>query len=122
MATTKTFLFILQQAPHGSFLPRDALDVILAYSAFVETASILFLGDGVFQLKKGQHPTAVGYSNFTRSYNAMDLFDIDTLYVEQSALQERSLARDDLIGEHLTLLSSNEMHQLMEKHDMVLSF
>ena len=122
MATKKTFLFVLQQAPHGSFLPRDALDVILAYSAFVETASILFLGDGVLQLKTGQNPAAVGYSNFTRSYNAMDLFDIDTLYVEQPALQERQLSRDDLMGEHLTLLSAIEVHSLMAKHDMVLSF
>ena len=50
MNPPKKLLFVLRQAPYGSTLAKDALDAILATSAYEQDLSIAFIDDGVFQL------------------------------------------------------------------------
>ncbi len=51
---SKKLLFISRHAPYGSSLARDALDAVLASSAYDQQLSLLFMDDGVFQLLKNQ--------------------------------------------------------------------
>ena len=44
---------INRSSPHGRAQGRESLDLTLALSAFNESLSLFFIGDGVYQLKKG---------------------------------------------------------------------
>jgi tRNA 2-thiouridine synthesizing protein C len=83
--------------------------------------SLVFLDDGVWQLKKGQQTKGIETKNFSPTYRALEGYDVEKLYVEQESLAARGLAAEDLIGD-VTVLNSAELGKLMEEQDVVLSF
>ena len=52
-----TYLF--RSAPHGSAAGREGVDALLAASAYCEDISVIFVGDGVYQLLNGQQPETI---------------------------------------------------------------
>lgn len=117
----KSILFILSHAPHGTSLAREGLDAILAASAITETISVLFVGDGVWQLKKGQQPQAIGQRHIEPTYAMLDLYDVNECYVQAEALKARGMSCHQ---RHLSVreLSREQIRELIHAHDYVLRF
>ncbi|HEY5763040.1 MAG TPA: sulfurtransferase complex subunit TusC [Rhodocyclaceae bacterium] len=119
--STKKFMFVNRKAPYGSIYALESLEVVLITAAFDQDVSLVFLDDGVFQLKKGMQTKGIETKNFSPTYRALDGYDVEKLYVEQESLEARGLTEDDLVVD-VTVLSSAEMGKLMEEQDVVLSF
>jgi len=117
----KKFMFVNRKAPYGTVYALESLEVVLISAAFDQDVSLAFLDDGVYQLKKGQQTKGIETKNFSPTYRALDGYDIEKLYVEKEALDERGLSEDDLLVD-VTVLSRAEMGELMEQQDVVLSF
>ena len=47
-------MYVNRHAPHGTIYPLEGLEVVLIGAAFDQDVSMAFIGDGVFQLNKGQ--------------------------------------------------------------------
>jgi tRNA 2-thiouridine synthesizing protein C len=94
---------------------------VLISAAFDQDVSLVFVDDGVWQLKKGQQTKGIETKNFSPTYRALEGYDVEKLYVEQESLAARGLAEEDLIVD-VTVLSSAELGKLMEEQDVVLSF
>lgn len=75
---------------------REQLDIGLMAAAFGQTVTLVFLGDGVYQLLAEQQPDAIGAWDHSKIYAGLDLYDIDELVVESESLAARSLAESDL--------------------------
>jgi tRNA 2-thiouridine synthesizing protein C len=73
--------------------------VVLITAAFDQDVSLVFMDDGVFQLKKGQQTKGIENKNFSKTYRALDGYDIEKLYVDQESLAARGLTEDDLLVE-----------------------
>ncbi|BBL75766.1 sulfurtransferase complex subunit TusC [Methylomagnum ishizawai] len=93
----KKLLFVLRHPPHAGFRLRESLDMILTAAAFDQTVALLFLGDGVYPLKRGQHPEAAGLPPVAQMFEALELYDVDEVWVERESLAERGLEPADLI-------------------------
>lgn len=119
--TVKKFAFINRKAPYGTIYALESLEVVLISAAFDQDVSLVFVDDGVYQLKKGQGTKAVGMKNFSPTYRALEGYDIEKLYVEKESLEARGLTEDDLIVP-VEVLTSEEMATLMDEQDVVLSF
>jgi len=119
--TTKKFMFVNRTAPYGTVYALESLEVVLISAAFDQDVSLAFIGDGVWQLKKGQQTKGIETKNFSPTYRALEGYDIEKLYVERESLDARGLAEEDLIVD-VTVLSSAEIGKLMEEQDVVLSF
>jgi tRNA 2-thiouridine synthesizing protein C len=119
--SAKRFLVVNRRAPHGSIYALEALEVVLAAAAFEQVLSLLFLDDGVFQLKSGQDTSRQGTRNFSRTFRALEMYDVEQLYVEAESLRQRGLTADDLLLP-VTLISSAEVGELMERQDVLLNF
>ena len=119
--TIKKFMFVNRKAPYGTVYALEALEVVLITAAFDQDVSLVFLDDGVFQLKKGQQTKGIETKNFSPTYRALDGYDIEKLYVEEEALAARGLTEDDLLVD-VTLMSRAELGKLMDQMDVVLSF
>lgn len=117
----KKFMFVNRKAPYGSIYALEALEVVLITAAFEQEVSLAFLDDGVYQLKKGMMPKGVEMKNFGPSYRALPDYDIDKFYVERESLEARGLTPEDLLVE-VEVLSAQELGQLMEAQDVILSF
>lgn len=118
---TKKLLYVNRKAPYGTIYAQESLEVVLIGSAFDQDISLVFIDDGVYQLKKQQDTKATGMKNFSPTYRALDDYDVNKLYVEQESLNARGLSVEDLIVP-VQVLNSAELSALMATQDVVFSF
>lgn len=116
----KSLLLICRRAPWNGPAAREALDIALAGGAFDLPISLLFLDDGVFQLKTGQQPAALQQKDLTANLQALPLFGVEALYVARADLDGRGLS-----AEHLSLpatpVEDAGLAALLDQHDLVIT-
>lgn len=131
----KTFMYMNTKAPYGTIYALESLEVVLIGAAFEQDVSVAFIGDGVYQLAKGQNTDGIGMKNFSPTYAALGDYDVNKIYVEKESMEERGLTLDDL--QHLVwedededwaekdsikLVSRSELADVIDDQDVVLSF
>jgi tRNA 2-thiouridine synthesizing protein C len=117
----KKFMYVNRRAPHGSIYAQESLEVVLVGAAFEQDVSVVFLDDGVYQIRKDQDTSAIGTKNFSKTFRALEMYDVEKLYVEKESMQARGMTEDDL-NVPVEVKSSEEIGRLMEEQDVVLSF
>ncbi len=132
---SKRFMYMNTKAPYGTVYALESLEVVLIGAAFEQDVSLAFIGDGVYQLAKGQDTKEIGMKNFSPTYAALGDYDVNKIYVEKESLEERGLSLDDL--QHLVwedededwaekdsirLVSRSELADVIDDQDVVLSF
>ena len=117
----KKFLYVNRKAPYGTIYALESLEVVLIGAAFEQDVSLAFLGDGVYQLVKGQNTKALEVKNFSPTFGALEDYDVTKLYVEEEALQARGLSAADLVVP-VQVVSTQRMSEIMEDQDVVLNF
>ncbi|HEX6828220.1 MAG TPA: sulfurtransferase complex subunit TusC [Burkholderiales bacterium] len=117
----KKFMFVNRKAPYGTIYALEALEVVLISAAFDQDVSLAFMDDGVYQLMKGQHTKALDVKNFSPTYRALEGYDIEKLFVERESLEARGLSQENLLVP-VEVLSREELGELMEDQDVVITF
>ena len=120
----KKFLYLNRKAPYGSIYALESLEVVLIGAAFEQDVSLAFIDDGVYQLKKNQQTSVgsgIGVKDFSKTYRALEGYDVEKLYVDKKSLEERGLSTGDLLVD-VEVLDDAQMAELMEQQDVVLSF
>ena len=117
----KKFMYVNRRAPHGTIYAQESLEVVLIGAAFEQDVSIVFLDDGVFQIRKDQDTSAIETKNFSKTFRALEMYDVEKLYVEQESLEARGMTVDDLNVE-VEVKTSEEIGRLMEEQDVILTF
>jgi len=115
----KKILFIMRTAPHSGILLQEKLDVILTAAAFDQQVALLFLDDGVFQLKKRQQAEKHGLKETASIFNALEIYDVTEIYTEVESLQDRGLKPNDLtlpVKEYYR----KDINQLIKQYDVVI--
>ena len=120
-AVVKKFMFVNRKAPHGTIYALESLEVVLITAAFDQDVSLVFVDDGVYQLKRGMQTKGIETKNFSPTYRALDGYDVEKLYVERESLEARGLAEEDLLVD-VEVLGRAELAELMDSQDVVLSF
>ncbi len=127
----KHFMFVNRRAPYGSIYAQEVLEMVLISAAFEQHAAIVFIDDGVFQIKRGQDTEALGMKNFSPTYRVVEMekrdaeadADIDMVWriiVERESLEARGLDAGDLmVG--VEVMGADELSALMDAQDVVLS-
>jgi len=117
----KRFLYVNRKAPYGTIYALESLEVVLIGAAFEQDVSLAFVGDGVYQLVKGEDTKALEMKNFSPTYRALDDYDVTKIYVDEDALQARGLSAADLVIP-VEVVSAKRMGEIMENQDVILSF
>lgn len=114
-------LVILRHAPHGTSWLREGLDAALVAAAFGRRVTLLFMGEGVTALVPDQAGGPLGQKGTAPTLEMLEMYDIDTLLVEEEAL-----ARFGLVVEGLMLsaraVAAAELPALTAAHSLVLTF
>ena len=131
----KKFMYINRKPPYGTVYALESLEVVLIGAAFDQDVSLAFIGDGVYQLTKGQDTKAIGQKNFSPVYGALGDYEVTKIYIEKESLEERGLTLEDL--QHLVwedededwaekdsirLVSRAELADVMAEQEILLSF
>ncbi|MCG6969911.1 MAG: sulfurtransferase complex subunit TusC [Gammaproteobacteria bacterium] len=135
MSETKKFLYVNRKAPYGTIYALESLEVVLIGAAFEQDVALAFIDDGVYQLTQGQDTTGIGVKNFSPTYKALGDFDVNKIYIEKESLEARGLTLDDLMPlkyededddwaekDSIHVVSSEELSEIMDQSDVVLSF
>ncbi len=117
----KKFMYVNRKAPHGTVYALESLEVVLIGAAFEQDVSLVFMDDGVFEIVKGQDTTGIETKNFSNTYKALEMYDVEKLYVAKESLEQRGLTEDDLIVD-VEVKTAAEITALMEEQDVLLSF
>ncbi|AXB32584.1 sulfurtransferase complex subunit TusC [Vibrio campbellii] len=114
-----TYLF--RSAPHGSNAGREGVDALLAASAYCEDITVLFVGDGVYQLLLGQEPNDILSKDYAPMLKLFDLYDIEQVFVCADSLAERGLAQADLVID-AEALKTEQLKVKLQQAGKLLSF
>jgi tRNA 2-thiouridine synthesizing protein C len=117
----KKFMYVNRRAPHGTIYAQESLEVVLVGAAFDQDVSVVFIDDGVYQIRKDQDTSAIGTKNFSKTFRVLEMYDVEKLYVEKESMQARGMTEDDL-NVPVEVKTSEEIGRLMEEQDVVLSF
>lgn len=120
LPTPKRFMFVNRRAPHGTIYALESLELVMITAAFEQHVSLVFMDDGVYQLKSGQDTSALALKNFSKTFAALPDFDVEDIYVEEESLAARGIKVHDLVIP-VKLLSSLELGRLMAKQDVVIN-
>jgi len=131
----KKFLYVNRKAPFGTVYALESLEVVLIAAAFDQDVSLAFFDDGVYQIIKGMDTKAIEQKNFSPTYKALGDYDINKIYVSKESLEARGLSKDDLLDlkyededddwaekESIHIVDAQQMAELMESQDVILSF
>ena len=119
-AIVKRFMYVNRRAPYGTIYALESLEAILVAAAFDQDVSVVFLDDGVCQLKKNQDTTGIGMKNFSRTYGALDDYEVEKIYVEKESLEARGLKAGDLVIP-VKVLAAADLREIMAQQDVVIS-
>ena len=146
---SQKLLYIISQAPYSNSTGQEALDAILIGASFEQHISVLFLHDGVFQVKSHQQveshqrveshqqktsheqnnsyqrttnkESSDGLKQYTKTYQALVDFDVKDLFVLGSSLDARGLSLADLIIKP-TRLDEMQVSKLISNQYRVFTF
>ena len=114
-------LFIFSHSPYGSSLGREGLEAALAAGAFDQNMAIIFMGEGLWQLKNEQQTHNSGHKNHQKMTTALPLFGVDSLYAQACGLEARHLDVNDLYLD-VKAISDSQISTLIHQAKHVLSF
>lgn len=115
----KSLLLISGHAPWTGLAARETLDIALAGGAFDLPVSMLWRGEGVYQLLDNQQPGKLQQKNLQAQLSSLPLFGIEQLYVCSESLQQRNLPSEQLVLE-VKLVNKSEIRQLLASHAQTL--
>lgn len=117
---SKSLLIVSRQSPWSGPSAREALDIALAGGAFGLPVAMLFLDDGVFQLRTGQQPSLLQQKNLGANLQALPLFGVEALYASRHSLSKRGLDEQTL-NLPVRLLDDAELTPLFDQYDQVIT-
>lgn len=89
----RRILFVVSHAPQRGALSAELLDELLIAAAFEQEVSVLFVGDGAYQLVAGDDAP----SGTARGYRALPTYEVENVFVELAALKPRELTPDRFV-------------------------
>jgi tRNA 2-thiouridine synthesizing protein C len=117
-------MYLNRKAPYGTIYALESLEVVLIGAAFEQEVSLVFIDDGVYQLKGNQNTSVnsgIGVKDFSKTYRALEDYDIDKLYVDKDSMIARGLTEGDFIVP-VQIMDSAQLAELMQQQDVILSF
>ena len=118
---SQSVCIISTRAPYSGQSAREALDALLVCASYDVPATLLLMGDGVFQLLQGQESQQIPRKNISAMLQVLALYGIETIHVEEASLLERGLNTTDL-SQAVTVLGQDQLPLFIGQHSKVLNF
>lgn len=115
----KEYLFVMRHLPHVSSHVQETLDQMLTTAAFDQTVSVLFVDDGVLQLKAGQNTQPMEGKNTAAIFQVLALYEINNLFAEAESLSSRGMTVEELILP-VQLIPRAQVNGLLQRHAIVI--
>lgn len=115
-------LYVISHGPYSNAAGQEALEAIMIGASFEQMVSVLFVHDGVFQIKHYQQkdqPTEV--KEYTKTFQALSDFGVENFYCLESSLSARGLDTEQLIIT-TQIIDEASVNQLIQQQYRVFTF
>ena len=116
--SAKTITFISRSTPYGGGLAKACLDMVLSAAVFEQKINLVFMDDGVWQLKSDQAPQQINAKGLSAALSALPLYEVSNVFVESESLALRGLNLDALSVD-VTPYSAAAIATLLRESDVV---
>lgn len=120
-STTHDILILQRHAPYGSSIAREGLDFILTSAAYDQNLTVLFLGDGVFQLLDNQNSQAIDLKNHGSALEVLPLYEVENLLAVEEDLIDRGISHNQLIS-GINIINREQSKAIITQHTKVIGF
>lgn len=117
--TPANLVFIFRSPPYSTPIAQEGIDALLAAAIFDQKISVIFMGDGVFQLNRNQSPA--GGRNQMKMLQSLAMYDVEQIFVQATALAERGISSDNL-NIACSTISDQVIHQMISSASHILNF
>ena len=114
-------LYVFDSGPHTISAGAETLEALLVAANFDKKISLLFIQNGVFQLKENQQAVGVETRLYTKIFKALADFDVTDLYVHDLSMLARGLTEQDLVVP-VKCVTSEFIGDLIADHHKVFTF
>lgn len=114
------YLFVLRHPPHQNRRVLDTLDMLLTTAAFDQPVALLFLDEGVWQLKQRQQPQRLALPDSAAWLKSLPLYGVDQFWVEQESLDVRGLSETDLFLP-VNLITRRALNPFLRQQTIIVS-
>ena len=114
----KKILIIHTQSSLNTLSGKEALDLSLIFGAFEQNVSVLFYHHGVTQVIAHQDPELISQKDYVSTIKALDIYDIEQVFVSESCLDSLNLAHSELLPD-VRKLDHNSIDQLKQSADHI---
>lgn len=121
MTSPQKLLYIFDASPYSTAKGVEALDALMIGATFEQDISVLFVFNGVFQLKSGQDLVGLKIKQYTRAFNALIDFEVSKVYVHDQSLIARGLTGDSLMID-CDVINSTQVAALVAEQHRVFTF
>ena len=111
----RSVLYLIRQFPGE--LANETIDLMLVSGVFEQPTSVVFSGDGVWQLLGDG--SKIERKDTSRALNALPMYDVESLYVCEESMAERGIAFSD-IDIPVKAVSASTVTELLHNHDVVI--
>jgi tRNA 2-thiouridine synthesizing protein C len=116
---TTSVLVHIKDAPYGNTHFKDALDVVLTCAAFDMPVTLALSKYAATALLENQQADAIGQKSLLKQLSALPMYDIDTLWVDESAA---SFLGTLPVGLTVKYFNKDEWQNLIHSHTRLMSF
>lgn len=121
LATQAKLLYVFTESAYSNATGQEGMDAVLIGAAFEQKVSLLFLYDGIYQLKAGQDMGVTGIKQYTKTFQALADYEVENIYASELCMQARSLNACDLILD-AQALTRDAIASLIGEQDRVFTF
>lgn len=114
----KNILVIHNQSAMNTLAGKEALDFSLIFGSYEQDVSVLFYGEGATQALAHQDPETIGQKDYLATIKALDIYDIEKVYVCQASLNNMALQHHELIAD-VTPVSIDKISELKQQADHI---
>lgn len=112
---------INRHPPHGTAHGQEALDLALVCGTFGQPVTLFFIGDGVYQLLQDQNTDSIGRKNYSKTFAALDFYDVSEPVVCTESLASRGISADALCIQ-ANLQSADNWCAMLASFDHIVNF
>ena len=116
----KSVLIRMSKSPLNGLISGEQLETAMVSATFEQEVSILFVGDGIFNLLPTKKPKEVAGYNIEKMLLALPTFDVNSLFICERSLEQRQIGAFNL-PTNVKLITFEDQRRLIKTTDVVLS-
>ena len=116
----KSILIRMSKSPSSGLTSGEQLETAMVAATFEQEVSILFIGDGVFNLLTDQETQEVKGYNIEKMLLALPTFEVNDLFICERSLEQRQVGVFNL-PKNAKVITFEDQRRLIKTTDVVLS-